>query len=91
MKDLISERPNITPMGLGNSESTFDMSGYEAGYRMDGNDSKPASDEDGEDNMPEEENDDDDDDDDRASTIPHKRPAGLTSKRKLLRFRKRRP
>src|ERR1700722_11060345 len=89
MKDLISERPNITPVGLGNSESMFDMSGYEAGYRMDGDDSKPASDEDGEDDTPEEENDDDDDDDDdRVSTIPRKRPAGPTSKKKAVQVRK---
>ena len=88
MKDLISERPNITPVGLGNSESMFDMSGYEAGYRMDGDDSKPASDEDGEDDTPEEENDDDDDDDDRVSTIPRKCPAGPTSKKKAVQVRK---
>ena len=87
MKDLISERPNITPVGLGNSESTFDMSGYEAGYRSDGDDSKPASDDDDEDDAPEEENDDDDDDDDRV-TIPRKRPAGLASKKKAVKGRK---
>ena len=88
MKDLISKCPNITPVGLGNSESTFDMSGNEAGYRMDGDESKPASDEDGEDNAPEEDNDDDDNNDDRASTIPRKRPAGLTSKKKAVQVQK---
>ena len=46
MKDLISERPNITPVGLGNSESAIDMSGYEAGYKTDGDASKPVTDED---------------------------------------------
>ena len=88
MKDLISEHPNITPVGLGNSESTFNMSSYEAGYRMDGDKSKPASDKDGEDNMPEEDNNDNDDNDDRASTIPCKCPAGLTRKKKAVQVQK---
>ena len=46
--------------------------------------SKPASDEDGEDDAPEEENDDNDDDNNRPSTIPRKRPAGPTSKKKAV-------
>ena len=83
MKDLISEHPNITPVGLGNSKLTFDMSGYEAGYRTDGNDSKPASDEDDEDRAPEGGDDEDDDDDDRV-TIPCKHPACPTSKKKAV-------
>ena len=87
MKDLISEHPNITPVGLGNSELTFNMSGYEAGYRMDGDDSKPACDEDDEDNTPEGEDNDNDDNDDRA-TIPCKRPACPTSKKKAVQVRK---
>ena len=55
---------------------------------MDGDKSKPASDEDGEDDAPEEDNNDDDDNDDRASTIPCKCPAGLTSKKKAVQVQK---
>lgn len=32
MKELISERPNVTPVGLGNGNSTIDMSIYSTGY-----------------------------------------------------------
>ena len=65
------------------SELTFNMSSYEARYRTDGDDSKPASDEDDEDNTPEGEVNDDDNDDDRA-TIPCKHPACPTSKKKAV-------
>jgi hypothetical protein len=65
MKVLISERPNVVPVGLGNSESTVDMSGYDAGYKTDASDSKPVSEEDRDEDedMPEEEEEDDDDED----------------------------
>jgi hypothetical protein len=43
MKDLISECPNITPVGLGNSDSIIDMSGYSDGYWTDGESAKPAT------------------------------------------------
>ena len=79
MKDLISERPNVTPVGLGNSESMFDMSGYDAGYKTDDDDLKPASDED---------DDDDDDDDDDMVTVPCKRLAGSSSKKKVTQAQK---
>ena len=87
MKDLISEHPNITPVGLGNSESTFNMSGYEARYRTDGDNSKPASDEDDEDNAPEGEDNDNDNDNNRA-TISCKCPACPTSKKKAVQVQK---
>ena len=83
MKDLISKHPNITLVGLNNSELMFNMSGYEARYWTESNDSKPASDEDNKDDTPEEEKDDNDNDDNRV-TIPCKCPAGLASKKKAI-------
>ena len=67
MKILISERPNVVPVGLGNSESTIDMSGYEAGYKSDASDSKPASEEDEDEDMPDKDEDEDNDDEDKLS------------------------
>ena len=67
MKILISERPNVVPVGLGNSESTIDMSGYEAGYKSDASDSKPASEEDEDEDMPDKDEDEDKDDEDKLS------------------------
>lgn len=82
MKDLISERPNVTPVGLGNSESAIDLAGYEGGYKTDDDVSKPVTDEDEDDDAAcdadtaEEDNDDDAEDDDDDITIPRKRRAG---------------
>jgi hypothetical protein len=44
MKELISERPNIVPVGLGNNASDIDMSGYANGFNSDVGDesSQPA-------------------------------------------------
>ena len=43
MKALISECPNVTPVGLGNGESAFDMPRYKAEYKTDGNGLKPVT------------------------------------------------
>ena len=71
MKDLISERPNITPVGLGNSESTIDMSIYDTGYKLDTFDSKPVTEDD--DDMPDDDDDDADDADDADDMISIRR------------------
>jgi len=88
MKDLISERPNVTPVGLGNSESAIDLAGYEGGYKTDDDVSKPVTDEDEDDDAAcdvdtaEEDDDDDAEDDDGNITIPRKRRAGSGSSAK---------
>jgi hypothetical protein len=86
MKDLISERPNITPVGLGNSDSIIDMSGYEAGYRTDDNDPKPVTEDDG--GPGEDENSEgdveEDEDDDYKVTIPRKRSAGSANTKEKI-------
>jgi hypothetical protein len=90
MKDLISERPNVTPVGLGNSESAIDLAGYEGGYKTDDDVSKPVTDEDDDEDddaacdadTAEEDNDDDAEDDDDGITIPRKRRAGSGSSAK---------
>ena len=74
MKALISECPNLTPVGLGNSESAIDMSGYEAGYKTDGNGLKPVTDEDEDMNLDAGMLDADDEDNEDIS-IPRKCPA----------------
>src|SRR5215470_10978953 len=35
MKELISERPNIVPVGIGNNTSDINMSGYTNGFNLD--------------------------------------------------------
>jgi hypothetical protein len=89
MKALISERPNLTPVGLGNSETTFDMSIFEAGYKTDGDGSKPVTDEDEDADLDVDAADaadllDADDEDDEDISIPRKRPAdsGNSAKKK---------
>ena len=83
MKALISERPNLTPVGLGNSESAIDMSGYEAGYKTDGDGLKPVTDEDEDVDLDAGMLDADDEDDEDIS-IPRKHPAdsGYSAERK---------
>jgi hypothetical protein len=95
MKYLISERPNVTPVGLGNSESAIDMSGYEAGYKTDGDIkgdiSKPVTDEDEDDADQDTAAEDDDDDTDDDLSIPRKRRAGSgrsAKKNKIIRAQK---
>jgi hypothetical protein len=94
MKALISERPNLTPVGLGNSETTFDMSIFEAEYKTDGDGSKPVTDEDEDADLDADAADvnaadaadllDADDEDDEDISIPRKRPAdsGNSAKKK---------
>lgn len=95
MKYLISERPNVTPVGLGNSESAIDMSGYEAGYKSDGDIkgdiSKPVTDEDEDDAEQDTAAEDDDDDTDDDLSIPRKRRASSgrsAKKHKTIRAQK---
>lgn len=72
MKDLISERPNITPVGLGNSESGIDMSVYDTGYKSDTYESKPVTEVDEDDNMLDNDDDKDDEDDEDMVSIRQK-------------------
>ena len=72
MKDLISERPNIMPVGLGNSESGIDMSVYDTGYKSDTYESKPVTEVDEDDNMLDNDDDKDDEDDEDMVSIRQK-------------------
>ena len=77
MKVLISERLNITPVGLHNSESVINMSGYKAGYKTDGNASKPVTNEDKDNDVDRDTAKDDDNDNiDNGPSIPRKCHAG---------------
>jgi hypothetical protein len=90
MKELISERPNIVPVGLGNNDSTIDMSAYTTGYNSDHDidyeSSKPDGTE-GEEDATYTDNEDADEDEDIESDhdvavmIPTKRPAKPVEKK----------
>ena len=63
MRELIAERPNIIPTGLGNSESGIDMDMFGGGSNAEGN----ASPQSGNDGVPGDVTSDDDDRDDRGT------------------------
>ena len=94
MKELISECPNITPVGLGNGDSTVDMYQYAGGYKLESDDngtSKQGTDFTTPEPIGDLSRDDDDldlgegdefEDDDTPVIIPQKRPAGVKEKEK---------
>ena len=80
MKDLISERPNIMPVGLGNSESGINMSVNDTGYKSDTYESKPVTEVDDNDDMPDDDDNNDNEDDEDMVSICQKHSAKKKNK-----------
>jgi hypothetical protein len=83
MKELISERPNVIPVGLGNNNSEIDMSALTSGYNSELEFENALEDEDGVDVDDENET-----DDSNEISIPKKRAASALERKRAPRPRK---
>jgi hypothetical protein len=80
MKELISEQPNVNPVGLGNNSSPIDMDTLVTGYSSEIDDMSMKPEREGSEVMFDDDDDDDDDeglgeDEELTLTIPKKCPA----------------
>jgi hypothetical protein len=88
MKVLISEQPNINPVGLGNNSSSIDMATFATGYSSENDDRSMKLERDGSDFAFD---DDFDEDEELTLAIPKKHSANPTEKKTPARPGKSKP
>jgi hypothetical protein len=93
MKELISERPNVNPVGLGNNSSSIDMDTFVTGYSSEVDDTSVKLEREGSELMFDDDFDDEDEgeDDELTLAIPKKRPANSIDKKTPARPGKSKP